>query len=99
MPIIFKFKNGNTSITNEVYTNLNFLAHAQLIETEIGSICGGHGHCGKDKIKFQSGQDKISPLTEKEVNHLKDDEIKRGLRLGCQSFPEDENFEYIVEVV
>lgn len=99
MPIIFKLKNGKKVVSESVYSNLNILAHAQLIETEIGSVCGGHGHCGKDKIIITSGLEKTSPLTSKEEHHLNSQELKRGIRLGCQCFPEDENYEYIVEVV
>lgn len=99
MPIVFKLKNGNKIVSESVYVSLNILAHAQLIETEIGSVCGGHGHCGKDKIKITTGLEKTSKVTSKEEHHLSSQELNSGIRLGCQCFPEDENFEYIVEVV
>ena len=67
---------------------LNLLAHAQLIELDIGSQCGGHGLCAGDRVCV-SPQDveKLSPLTEIEREHFTAEEIARGLRLACQCFP------------
>ncbi len=98
MPILFKLKNGKTIQSDTVYSSLNVLAHAQIEEADIGSVCGGHGHCGKDKIIVTKGANFVSPLTELEHKHLKKSEIERGVRLGCQCFPNDETQEYIVEV-
>jgi len=78
---------GKKVATVECYRNLNLLAHAQLEELDIGSLCGGHGICGGDKILISSGQDKLSPLTDAEKQHLTPEEIQSGMRLGCQSWP------------
>jgi len=67
--------------------NLNLLAHAQAIELDIGSLCGGHGVCGGDRVKVISNS-KLSPLTEAEKKHLAPQEIGEGWRLACQCFPE-----------
>ncbi|MEN9723744.1 MAG: hypothetical protein RJB38_1730 [Pseudomonadota bacterium] len=72
---------------------LNLLAHAQAIELEIGSRCGGHGVCGGDRVQVVSGSQQapgplLSPLTESERQHLSAEEIEQGFRLACQCFPE-----------
>jgi ferredoxin len=70
---------------------LNLLAHAQMIELSLGSTCGGHGKCGKDRIRISpQDQHKVSPITAIEKAHLKPDEIAAGMRLGCQCFPESD---------
>ncbi|MBU6155137.1 MAG: hypothetical protein KGP28_12610 [Bdellovibrionales bacterium] len=70
---------------------LNLLAHAQMIELPIGSTCGGHGKCGKDRIRISlEDQHKVSPITAIEKAHLKPDELAVGVRLGCQCFPDSD---------
>lgn len=69
--------------------NLNLLAHAQILELDIGSQCGGHGICGKDRILIQErDREFLSPITSEEKSHLTQSEIAQGWRLGCQCFPE-----------
>jgi ferredoxin len=67
--------------------NLNLLAHAQTIELESGSRCGGHGVCGGDRIQT-SNASQLSPLTEAEREHLTPEELRAGWRLACQCFPD-----------
>ena len=68
---------------------LNLLAHAQIIELEIGSSCGGHGICGGDRICISPSQKRyFSAPTEEERRHLSAAEIDAGWRLACQCFPE-----------
>lgn len=45
--------------------------------------CGGHGKCGKCKVRAYG---ELSPITEGEKEHLTDEEIKSGIRLGCHTF-------------
>src|SRR3954454_21534843 len=71
----------------ECYQKLNLLAHAQLEELDIGSSCGGHGICGADKIQLDFVMGDLSEPTEAEREHLTDEEIKAGWRLGCQCWP------------
>src|SRR4051794_32196086 len=69
--------------------NLNLLAHAQAIELDIGSLCGGHGVCGGDRLRFAPGDRlQLSPVTGAEREHLSPAELAEGWRLGCQCFPE-----------
>lgn len=67
---------------------LNLLAHAQILELEIGSRCGGHGVCGGDRVQIRSRAGALNPLQEAEREHLSDEEIDAGWRLACQAFPE-----------
>ncbi|MGE4234393.1 MAG: 2Fe-2S iron-sulfur cluster-binding protein [Bacteriovoracia bacterium] len=99
---MIQFKKKNNSIEKVDYCNknLNFLGHAQIEQIDVGSICGGHGHCGKDKIRFKK-EDLvyISEPSVEEKAHLTKEEIDKGYRLSCQVFPEDCNRDFIVETV
>jgi len=68
--------------------SLNLLAHAQTVELEIGSRCGGHGECGRDRLIVRAAPGAVSPLTHAEKKHLSSEEVARGFRLGCQCWPE-----------
>lgn len=69
--------------------NLNFLAHAQCIELDIGSQCGGHGVCGGDRIRVTGPmRGRLSPVTVAEREHLSEAELADGWRLACQVFPQ-----------
>ncbi len=79
---------GSKFDSGECLRGLNLLGHAQWIELDLGSTCGGHGKCGLDRI-FLNAQDqaKVNPVTEIEKNHLTAEEIAKGYRLACQTFP------------
>ena len=77
------------------YRNLNLLAHAQMEELDIGSQCGGFGHCGKDRLRVLQGMKFLTPVTDAEREHLSADELAQGYRLGCQSFPQKDDAEII----
>ncbi len=66
---------------------LNLLAHAQVIELEIGSRCGGHGQCGGDRVRIPADA-LVSAPTHEEREHLSAAELAQGFRLACQCFPE-----------
>lgn len=73
---------------------LNLLAHAQAIELDIGSECGGHGICGKDRVCLsEADRAKVSPVTDDERAHLTPAELAEGWRLACQTFPEADGLE------
>lgn len=72
-------------------SQLNLLAHAQAIELDIGSRCGGHGICGGDRVKIDlplEARHQLSRITEDERKHLTDEELREGWRLACQCFPQ-----------
>jgi ferredoxin len=75
------------------YRTLNLLAHAQMEELDIGSLCGGHGICGGDRIQILTGSQRLSPITEKEKEHLSEQMLQEGWRLGCQCWPEKDDLE------
>ena len=81
-----------------VEPNLNILAHAQTIELEIGSRCGGHGVCGGDRIRVW-GAVPLSEITEAERRHLSTDELAKGYRLACQCFPNRADISLRVEML
>lgn len=89
MPVRF-FRGEHLVLETETEPQLNLLAHAQLEELDVGSQCGGHGRCGKDRIQLDAGAlpvDSLSPLTDPEKRHLSDAEIRAGFRLACQCWP------------
>jgi ferredoxin len=74
--------------------NLNLLAHAQAIELDIGSRCGGHGKCGGDRLRVLGNfENLLSPVTDDERRWLSSSEISEGYRLGCQCFPQSTDAE------
>lgn len=86
-----------------VEPNLNLLAHAQAIELEIGSRCGGHGKCGGDRVKVTTSSAgrhvDLSPVTEAEIRLLSPEDLERGVRLACQCFPNSSTQALQVEVL
>ena len=79
--------------------NLNLLAHAQTIEIEVGSRCGGHGKCGGDRIRVREDSvGLLSPVTGEEERLISDIDRAQGFRLACQAFPESPNAEIHVEL-
>lgn len=86
--VYFKKPSGETCTTDFCERNLNLLAHAQALELDIGSECGGHGVCGKDRLLVApEDQGRLSPPTHEERRHLSAELLAQGWRLGCQSYP------------
>lgn len=79
---------------------LNILAHAQIEERGIGSECGGYGRCGQDRIIIPLDVQKsyFSAPTPAELRHLSPDQIKQGMRLGCQCFPNVSGIEITLQI-
>ena len=96
--VIFKFPDGSQAET-EGYTQLNILAHGQLVERSLQSRCGGHCECGTCRVHILSGT--VSQASEEEKNLLK--RVTRSadgqnvLRLACQCFPES-GADVVIEV-
>ena len=80
--------------------NLNLLAHAQLIELEIGSQCGGFGKCAGDRVFLaESDRQKVNPPTEAELHWLTPGQLASGMRLACQCFPNQDGDDLLVSCV
>jgi ferredoxin len=80
-------------LETEAFSQLNILAHAQILELDLMSRCGGQAACGTCRVILKSGE--LSKIREEEKKLLT--KIKKeGIRLACQAFPESE--EVIVEV-
>ncbi|WP_048149269.1 ASKHA domain-containing protein [Methanolacinia paynteri] len=58
---------------------------AQAANTSLRGDCGGAGVCGKCRVQIVKLYGKVSEPTEKERDHLKDEEIAAGYRLACQT--------------
>lgn len=50
--------------------------------------CNGRGTCGKCRVRVVKG--KLHPVSETERNHLTEDEVKEGIRLACQVYPQED---------
>ncbi len=99
MGIKFKTLEGKCFQADFCDRNLNLLAHAQSIELDIGSRCGGHGVCGGDRILMRGvDPSELSPITDDERKHLSAGELQQGWRLACQCFPENSDVELSVEL-
>lgn len=79
--------------------HLNLLGHAQCLELELGSQCGGHGKCGKDRVLVQNQTALVNSPTEAEHRLLSAEDLARGVRLACQCFPNENgcSIEVLVE--
>lgn len=94
MAIRFKNLSSLEQTTVDCHQGLNLLGHAQINELSIGSECGGHGVCGKDRVQISmTDQSFFSPPTEKEKKHLTEAELQNGWRLGCQCFPSQDGLD------
>jgi ferredoxin len=96
-----KFFKDHALVDSETcLSGLNLLAHAQMLELDVGSQCGGHGRCGADRVQLDlKDSQKVNPATSIERAHLSQHEIDRGIRLACQCFPNQDQDEIIVKVM
>ncbi len=70
-------------ITFEVLSGESLTSASQRIGRSIRMLCGGAGVCGKCRI-IARHQERLSPLTTAERDHLSTEEIAAGYRLACQ---------------
>lgn len=59
----------------------------------LSAICGGRGVCGKCRIRILTGS---LPVTLKDEKNFTREELKKGYRLACSAYPQD-NLEIIIE--
>lgn len=71
----------NTQKTLEIPEGTKLFAALAGAGVDFGSNCGGHGICGKCKVKAAEGG--FGPITAGELNALTDAERSEGLRLAC----------------
>jgi len=60
---------------------------AKALGIDLSSLCGGKGTCGKCKVKIEGGMEGLNALTEQELKHITEEEMKTGYRLACQAIP------------
>lgn len=63
-------------------------------ETHISAPCGGHGRCGKCRVRIAGA---VTPPDETERRRLSADELAAGIRLGCRAFTAGGDVEVEVE--
>jgi uncharacterized 2Fe-2S/4Fe-4S cluster protein (DUF4445 family) len=61
----------------------------------IRSLCGGHGSCGKCKIRFLNEQKFLTSPTQSEIKTISKEELTKGWRLACQARVKNEKMEII----
>src|SRR4029078_10432853 len=99
MGINFRLPDGTCVDVDFSGRNMNLLGHAQAVELEVGSRCGGHGVCGGDRIRIaEKHRALLSPPTDDERRHLSEPEIRDGFRLACQCYPERSSSEIDVTI-
>ena len=76
------FISGSTRASIEA--DATFLELAQRAGISLPSLCGGRGKCAKCRCHPQGPSSEPTPL-EREL--LTDEELSRGIRLGCQARP------------
>jgi len=74
-------KTAKITVGNEIFT----VPVGTRLSDAIGipKICGGHGKCGKCKIKALGA---LSPFNYEENKHLTAEEIAKGIRLACRTY-------------
>jgi len=70
---------------------------AKSLGIDLSSLCAGKGTCGKCKVKIEKGIEQLNPITEQELKHLTEEEIKGNYRLACQSRPTSSVVVYVPE--
>jgi 2Fe-2S ferredoxin len=98
MSVVF-FKDAREHDSGLCLAGLNLLAHAQMIELFIGSECGGHGKCGRDRVILpEKARAQVNAPTAIERAHLKPEELEAGYRLACQCFPNSDDLALTVHL-
>ena len=72
----------------EVDAGQSILEAARQLGVDLVNLCGGGGTCGRCKIQVLEG--KFSEPTASEQQHLTQDELGRGCRLACQTYPSED---------
>jgi len=67
-------------------SNQSLLDYAHQIGMGIVSICGGRGRCNSCKVQILEGT--VSEPTASELKTFSPQEIRKGWRLACQTYPE-----------
>jgi uncharacterized 2Fe-2S/4Fe-4S cluster protein (DUF4445 family) len=70
---------------------------AKALGIDLSSLCGGKGTCGKCKVRIDKGLESLGPLTEQELKHLTEEEIKSNYRIACQIRPTTSIVIYVPE--
>jgi uncharacterized 2Fe-2S/4Fe-4S cluster protein (DUF4445 family) len=69
----------------EVGAGQSILEGARKLGVDLVNLCGGGGTCGRCKVQVLEGQ--VSEPTASEREHLTQEELGKGCRLACQTYP------------
>jgi uncharacterized 2Fe-2S/4Fe-4S cluster protein (DUF4445 family) len=69
----------------EFPSGTSILDAAVKLGVDISSLCKALGKCGKCKVRVDKGAEGLNALTEQELKHLSEEEIKGNFRLACQA--------------
>jgi uncharacterized 2Fe-2S/4Fe-4S cluster protein (DUF4445 family) len=69
----------------EVDAGQSVLDAARQLGVDLVNLCGGGGTCGRCKVQVLEGN--VSESTAGEQEHLPQDDLDRGYRLACQTYP------------
>ncbi len=76
----------NTTYTIGSTTDASLLqAIRQIPEIHLDAPCGGNGSCGKCRVRIIQGA--VSPILAEEERLLSKQEIAKGIRLACRTYP------------
>ena len=65
---------------------VTILDAARTLGTDLASLCGGIGNCGKCKVRITRGAEELNSLTEQERKNLTTNEIRRNFRFQLYQF-------------
>lgn len=85
MPEITAGKKSFSFIPEEKKNLMQLLMEQKLF---VDNFCNGKGVCGKCRVQLTGGE--IPPVSETEKNLLKEEEIRKGIRLACLVVPEND---------
>ncbi len=77
--VVFKPDN----ITHECEDGVDLIDICQEVDTTLAFGCT-EGTCGVCELTVTEGRENLSRVTEEEKEYLYEDEIEKGMRLGCQ---------------
>ena len=79
--------------TVECPSGVRLVEYLRKKECGLRTPCGGHGSCGKCRVKVMKGD---VPVNGADRIHLSEKQLAEGIRLGCQIFTTED---IIVELI
>jgi len=77
--LLVRFEPSGKTVAVSVGSSL--LEAALRAGIQLPATCGGQSECGECRLALLDG--KVSPTTRDEIEHLSEDDRRRGIRLAC----------------